>query len=153
MASAGTGRLVQIIGAVVDVEFEGALPSILNALETKNTDPRNGQEVMWNHRLHYMGRAVTFKFEGWLVDSAGQRVQTSAALSRWEFPIFDPKRTEPLRQDEPLFQWRLDYTGPQRRAGEGMQPGLRHAAHGASLGWATRTDLSPERCKAHPARA
>ncbi len=45
MASAATGRLVQIIGAVVDVEFDGALPAILNALETKNTDPRNGQEI------------------------------------------------------------------------------------------------------------
>ena len=34
--------------------------------------PRNGQEVMWNHRLHYMGRAVLYKYEGWLVDSAGR---------------------------------------------------------------------------------
>src|SRR3569832_359296 len=37
-----TGRLVQIIGAVVDVEFEGHLPAILNALETTNTDQRTG---------------------------------------------------------------------------------------------------------------
>src|SRR6195256_2609076 len=39
-----TGRLVQIIGAVVDVEFEGPLPAILNALETKNIDARTGKE-------------------------------------------------------------------------------------------------------------
>src|SRR5689334_11138179 len=38
-----TGRLVQIIGAVVDVEFEGHLPPILSALETTNTDQRTGQ--------------------------------------------------------------------------------------------------------------
>jgi F-type H+-transporting ATPase subunit beta len=38
-----TGRLVQIIGAVVDVEFEGHLPAILNALETTNTDQRSGE--------------------------------------------------------------------------------------------------------------
>ncbi|MCF6294020.1 MAG: F0F1 ATP synthase subunit beta, partial [Robiginitomaculum sp.] len=31
-----TGRIVQIIGAVVDVEFTGTLPDILNALETTN---------------------------------------------------------------------------------------------------------------------
>ena len=31
-----TGRITQVIGAVVDVQFEGALPAILNALETKN---------------------------------------------------------------------------------------------------------------------
>ena len=33
------GRIAQVIGAVVDVEFEGYLPAILNALETTNTDP------------------------------------------------------------------------------------------------------------------
>src|SRR3569623_761917 len=38
-----TGRSVQVIGAVVDVEFEGALPAILNALETTNTDQRTGE--------------------------------------------------------------------------------------------------------------
>jgi F-type H+-transporting ATPase subunit beta len=32
-----TGKIVQVIGAVVDVEFDGHLPSILNALETINT--------------------------------------------------------------------------------------------------------------------
>ena len=39
-----TGRIVQVIGAVVDVEFEqGHLPQILNALETTNTDQRTGE--------------------------------------------------------------------------------------------------------------
>ena len=40
--SAASGKIVQIIGAVVDVEFEGHLPAILNALETTNTDQRTG---------------------------------------------------------------------------------------------------------------
>ncbi len=40
------GRLLQIIGAVVDVAFDdGNLPAILNALETKNIDARTGKEV------------------------------------------------------------------------------------------------------------
>src|SRR3954468_8363950 len=40
------GKLLQVIGAVVDVSFEnGELPAILNALETKNTDPKTGKEV------------------------------------------------------------------------------------------------------------
>ena len=38
-----TGKLVQIIGAVVDVEFTGHLPAILSALETTNTDQRTGE--------------------------------------------------------------------------------------------------------------
>jgi F-type H+-transporting ATPase subunit beta len=37
------GRIVQVIGAVVDVEFSGNLPAIMNALETTNTDQRTGQ--------------------------------------------------------------------------------------------------------------
>src|SRR6202012_4364313 len=39
------GRLAQVIGAVVDVEFDGELPAILNALETTNTDAKTGQKV------------------------------------------------------------------------------------------------------------
>src|ERR1700758_3406365 len=38
----GSGKIVQIIGAVVDVEFKGHLPAILNALETTNTDQKTG---------------------------------------------------------------------------------------------------------------
>ncbi len=41
--AAGKGRLTQIIGAVVDVEFDGHLPAILNALETTNRDQRTGE--------------------------------------------------------------------------------------------------------------
>ncbi|HEV2651948.1 MAG TPA: F0F1 ATP synthase subunit beta [Rhizomicrobium sp.] len=39
------GRLTQVIGAVVDVEFDGELPAILNALETTNTDAKTGKPV------------------------------------------------------------------------------------------------------------
>ena len=39
------GRVVQITGAVVDVEFDGGLPDILNALETKNGDQKLVLEV------------------------------------------------------------------------------------------------------------
>src|SRR6201997_409730 len=41
-AGVATGRVSQVIGAVVDVEFDGHLPAILNALETTNTDQRTG---------------------------------------------------------------------------------------------------------------
>ena len=39
------GRVSQVIGAVVDVQFEGHLPAILNALETKNQGNRLVLEV------------------------------------------------------------------------------------------------------------
>jgi F-type H+-transporting ATPase subunit beta len=41
--NAPSGRIAQVIGAVVDVEFEGHLPAILNALETTNTDQKTGK--------------------------------------------------------------------------------------------------------------
>ena len=41
--TASKGRLSQVIGAVVDVEFDGELPAILNALETTNIDARTGK--------------------------------------------------------------------------------------------------------------
>ena len=45
---AATGRITQVIGAVVDVQFEGDLPPILNALETDN----NGQRLILEVALH-----------------------------------------------------------------------------------------------------
>ena len=45
MANTATGRITQVIGAVVDVKFDGHLPEILNALETKNQGNRLVLEV------------------------------------------------------------------------------------------------------------
>jgi len=54
------------------------------------------------------------------VDGSGQSMLTSAAVGRWEFPVYDDKRRgTPISQDERLFNWKGIYTGPQRRAGEG----------------------------------
>jgi F-type H+-transporting ATPase subunit beta len=39
------GRITQVMGAVVDVQFEGHLPAILNSLETKNGGNRLVLEV------------------------------------------------------------------------------------------------------------
>ncbi|MEM8993111.1 MAG: F0F1 ATP synthase subunit beta, partial [Pseudomonadota bacterium] len=40
-----TGKITQVIGAVVDVQFDGHLPAILNALETTNQGNRLVLEV------------------------------------------------------------------------------------------------------------
>jgi F-type H+-transporting ATPase subunit beta len=45
MTTNATGRISQIIGAVVDVQFDGHLPAILNALETRNQGNRLVLEV------------------------------------------------------------------------------------------------------------
>src|SRR6185295_9317066 len=45
MATNVTGRVRQVMGAVVDVHFDGHLPAILNALETRNRGQRLVLEV------------------------------------------------------------------------------------------------------------
>jgi F0F1-type ATP synthase beta subunit len=44
-AGKGVGKISQVIGAVVDVQFEGDLPPILNALEVQGTPNRLVLEV------------------------------------------------------------------------------------------------------------
>ena len=45
MAKNVVGKITQVLGAVVDVQFEGDLPAILNALETDNGGNRLVLEV------------------------------------------------------------------------------------------------------------
>ncbi len=45
MAETKTGKITQVIGAVVDVQFDAHLPEILNALETENNGKRLVLEV------------------------------------------------------------------------------------------------------------
>ena len=45
MAKKAVGKITQVIGAVVDVQFEDTLPAILNALETDNNGTRVVLEV------------------------------------------------------------------------------------------------------------
>ena len=40
MAKNGIGKISQVIGAVVDVEFDGELPAIQNAIEVNNSGQR-----------------------------------------------------------------------------------------------------------------
>ena len=48
MAKNAVGKVRQVIGAVVDVEFDGAIPDILNALEVDN----NGQRLVLEVAQH-----------------------------------------------------------------------------------------------------
>jgi len=47
-SAAATGKITQVIGAVVDVQFEGALPAILNAIITDN----NGKKLVLEVAQH-----------------------------------------------------------------------------------------------------
>ena len=57
-----TGKITQVIGAVVDVQFEGDLPAILNALETKNHGSRLVLEVA-QHLGELTVRTIAMDFD------------------------------------------------------------------------------------------
>jgi F-type H+-transporting ATPase subunit beta len=74
-----TGKVTQVIGAVVDVQFEGKLPSILNALETTNAGNRLVLEVA-QHLGESTVRAIAMDSTEGLV--RGQAVtDTGSAIS------------------------------------------------------------------------
>ena len=73
------GRISQVIGAVVDVEFDGDLPAILNALETDNHGNRVVLEVA-QHLGQNIVRTIAMDTSEGLV--RGQKVvDTGAAIS------------------------------------------------------------------------
>ena len=82
--------------------------------------PKSGYEVMWNHLLRYQGHALTTKYESWNVDSSGTPSLATAGEIFEEFPLADPKRTEPAKQSDVFFRTKLTYLAPARRAGEGL---------------------------------
>jgi F-type H+-transporting ATPase subunit beta len=55
---AAKGRVAQVIGAVVDVEFEGYLPRILSALETTNVDPSGARSRLVLEVAQHLGENV-----------------------------------------------------------------------------------------------
>jgi F0F1-type ATP synthase, beta subunit len=74
-----TGHITQVIGAVVDVQFEGHLPAILNALETENQGQRLVLEVA-QHLGESTVRTVAMDTSEGLV--RGRRSPTPASRSR-----------------------------------------------------------------------
>ena len=79
------GRVAQVIGAVVDVQFDGDLPEILNALETRNGDKRLVLEVA-QHLGESTVRAIAMDSTEGLV--RGQPVSDTGGPIR--VPVGDP---------------------------------------------------------------
>ena len=87
MATNATGKISQVIGAVVDVQFKGDLPAILNALTTQNGDIRLVLEVA-QHLGENMVRTIA-------MDSTEGLVRGSPVTDTGE-PIMVPVGPETL---------------------------------------------------------
>ena len=70
------GRVSQVIGAVVDVEFDGELPAILNALETDNNGNRLLLEVA-QHLGQNTVRTIAMDSSEGLARSTQKRLNSS----------------------------------------------------------------------------
>jgi F-type H+-transporting ATPase subunit beta len=77
--TAENGKIAQVIGAVVDVQFDGALPEILNALETDNGGNRLVLEVAQHLGEHTVRTIAMDSTEGLVRGQAV--VDTGAAIS------------------------------------------------------------------------
>ena len=79
MAKNANGKITQIIGAVVDVEFDGDLPPILTALEVDN----NGQRLCWKWPSTSVNKARCIAMDQPKVLSAAwmQKIQAHRSLS------------------------------------------------------------------------
>ena len=118
-AAAAKGRVTQVIGAVVDVQFDDQLPAILNALETTNNGKRLVLEVA-QHLGENTVRTVAMDATEGLVRGAavtdlGEPISVpvgNATLGRILNVIGEPvdekgpvnaKETRPIHQPAPAF--------------------------------------------------
>jgi F-type H+-transporting ATPase subunit beta len=110
-----TGRVTQVMGAVVDVQFDGGLPAILNALETDNHGNRLVLEVA-QHLGENTVRTIAMDISEGLV--RGQAVRDTGA------PITVPVGEETLGRI-------MNVTGSRRRGRpDRHRPDARHPPAG-----------------------
>ena len=103
-----TGRITQVIGAVVDVQFEGHLPAILNAIETSNNGNRLVFEVA-QHLGESTVRAIAMDTTEGLV--RGQEVKDTGA------PIMVPVGAGTLGRIMNIIGEPVDEQGPIKSEG------------------------------------
>jgi F-type H+/Na+-transporting ATPase subunit beta len=115
-----TGKITQVIGAVVDVQFEGDLPAILNALETDNNGKRLVLEVAQHLGEHTVRTIAMDATEGLVrgqpVTDTGTPIEVpvgDATLGRILNVIGEPidekgpvktKETRAIHQPAPTFE-------------------------------------------------
>ena len=110
------GRITQVTGAVIDVQFEGDLPQILNALETTNGGNRLVLEVA-QHLGEKTVRTIAMDSSEGLV--RGQEVYDTGS------PIMMPVGPETLGRIMNVIGEPVDGAGP-------MQAKVKRAIHQAA---------------------
>ena len=152
------GRVSQVIGAVVDVAFEGDLPPILSALETDNGGNRLVLEV-----AQHLGENVVRTIAMDSTDGLTRGQTVNATGSQIRVPV-GPKTLgrimnvigEPIDERGPIGS---DMYGADPRRGSALRrpvdrsgdPGHRHQGHRPAR--ALRARAARSACSAAPASA
>jgi F-type H+-transporting ATPase subunit beta len=110
-SSKPTGRITQVIGAVVDVKFDGHMPEILNALETTNNGNRLVLEVA-QHLGEHSVRTIAMDVTEGLI--RGQEVKDTGA------PIAVPVGRGTLGRIINVIGEPVDEAGPVQN--DGLRP-------------------------------
>src|ERR1043166_4962191 len=129
MATANAvGKITQVIGAVVDVQFQGELPAILNALETKNGGNRLVLEV-----AQHLGESTVRTIA---MDSTEGLVRSQDVTDTGQ-PIAVPVGQETLGRIINVVGEPVDQAGPvktaQKRAIHQPAPEYRSEEHTSEL--------------------
>ncbi|MFT5000590.1 MAG: F-type H+-transporting ATPase subunit beta [Paracoccaceae bacterium] len=103
MANKATGKITQVIGAVVDVKFDGELPAILNALETFN----NGNSLILEVAQHLGENTVRA-----VAMDATEGLVRGSAVSDTGGPIMVPVGTATLGRIINVIGEPVDEKGP-----------------------------------------
>ena len=83
--------------------------------------PKTGYELMWNMILAYRGRAIWTYGQGWFVDAAGNKVNTSETNNRFNSEYYNKDLTIEKFYEQGGWHYGQNNvnTGPARVVGEG----------------------------------
>jgi hypothetical protein len=94
--------------------------------------PKSGEEVMFNHVLHWRGEAWQNEFRAYLGTASGQRVLSVEGTGDFQMPYYAQGQADKFTGDQWLI--RLVNSGPPVRAGEAIT-GRENLDHDKSAAW------------------
>ncbi len=83
-------------------------------------NPKTGNQVMWNHLLTYQAWNLQGKVENWIVPPSGDPVMVERGNFWYNWPYYDPAKTEPHPSNALFFRFLGKDEAPARLAGGQM---------------------------------
>ena len=78
--------------------------------------PKDGYEAMWNHLVRFRGQGIHLKYDSYNVDASGRVFLSNTGTLAQDMPYWDPAQ----KGTDVLWQLKINFTAPARRAGEAL---------------------------------